>query len=215
MHWKRWLQQPRLPPVIQGYVTPARQRYRQLYSWNVTKNLYPTINACCESKLRFLKRKSLSLNRKSQEACFCSLFLQCTRLYHCSTHNDVQWNAQGRNKAIVLGQVGIRCKWCSRLPTWSRSRGAVYYSATLDGLYQAAQNMAKNHLCKHCRLIPQDVRDNLTGLRDCKRRAAGGKKYWAEGAKVLGVYQCEEGLRFKNSTTCPPIKESPAPTPSS
>jgi hypothetical protein len=48
-----------------------------------------------------------------------------------STPDDVQWNAQGRNKAIVLGQVGIRCRYCARLPTWSRSRGAVYYSATL------------------------------------------------------------------------------------
>ncbi|CAJ1966259.1 unnamed protein product [Cylindrotheca closterium] len=125
-----------------------------------------------------------------------------------ATTNDVQWNAQGRNKAIVLGQVGIRCRWCANLPTWSRSRGAVYYSATLDGLYQAAQNMAKNHLCKHCRYIPADVRQNLTGLRECKRRAAGGKKYWAEGAKVLGIYQCEDGLRFKNSKIPAPAKNN-------
>jgi hypothetical protein len=118
-----------------------------------------------------------------------------------STADDVQWNAQGRNKAIVLGQVGIRCRYCARLPTWSRARGAVYYSATLDGLYQAAQNMAKNHLCRHCRLIPEDTRQKLIGLRDCKRRAAGGKKYWAEGARVLGVRQYNDGLRFKDSTT--------------
>jgi hypothetical protein len=113
------------------------------------------------------------------------------------TSDDVQWNAQGRNKAIVLGQVGIRCRYCSRLPTWSRARGAVYYSAALDGLYQAAQNMAKNHLCRHCRLIPGETRRQLIALRDCKRRAAGGKKYWAEGASVLGVVQNEDGLRFK------------------
>jgi hypothetical protein len=35
-------------------------------------------------------------------------------------------------------------------------------------------------------------------LRDCKRRAAGGKRYWAEGARVLGVTQTEDGLRFLN-----------------
>ena len=115
------------------------------------------------------------------------------------TPDDVQWNAQGRNKAIVLGQVGIRCRYCAQLPTWSRARGAVYYSASLDGLYQAAQNMAKNHLCRHCRLIPDNTRGKLINLRDCKRRAAGGKKYWAEGARVLGVVQNNDGLRFKNS----------------
>lgn len=118
-----------------------------------------------------------------------------------ATSDDVQWNAQGRNKAIFLGQVGIRCRHCARLPTWSRARGAVYYSATLDGLYQAAQNMAKNHLCRHCRLIPEETRHRLIGLRDCKRRAAGGKKYWAEGAQVSGVRQGSDGLRFKMSTT--------------
>jgi hypothetical protein len=61
--------------------------------------------------------------------------------------------------------------------------------------------MAKNHLCRHCRLIPEDVRKKLIGLRECKRRAAGGKKYWAEGARVIGVEQYNDGLRFKNSTT--------------
>ena len=136
--------------------------------------------------------------------CHAKVFAHIISTYR--SEQDVQWNAQGRNKPIVLGQVGIRCRWCANLPTWSRSRGAVYYSATLDGLYQAAQNMAKNHLCKHCRYIPADVRQSLSGLRECKRRAAGGKKYWAEGAKVLGVYQCEDGLRFKNSKVPAPTK---------
>ncbi|CAJ1966260.1 unnamed protein product [Cylindrotheca closterium] len=150
------------------------------------------------------------------------VFMECDREslsdYQCllrkqielfeASAQDVQWNAQGRNKPIVLGQVGIRCRWCANLPTWSRSRGAVYYSATLDGLYQAAQNMAKNHICKNCRYIPADASQELTSLRECKRRASGGKKYWAEGAKVLGVYECEDGLRFKNSKTpvVPPTK---------
>jgi hypothetical protein len=48
--------------------------------------------------------------------------------------------------------VGIRCRYCARLPTWSRARGAVYYSATLDGLYQAVSNSTtaitdRNALC--------------------------------------------------------------------
>jgi hypothetical protein len=115
-----------------------------------------------------------------------------------ATTEDVQWNAQGRNKAILLGQVGIRCRYCSRLPAWSRARGAVYYSATLDGLYQAAQNMAKNHLCRHCRLIPDDIKNQLLNLRNCKRRAVGGMKYWAEGARVLGVVETVRGLYFQD-----------------
>ena len=143
----------------------------------------------------------------------------------------------------------------------------MYYSATLDGLYQAAQNMAKNHLCgqsqndqkknqqqqqqqaaqreedgtntvtsvssagsgggnatssgnnaaasaeqHRCRLIPEPARQKLISLRDCKKRAAGGKKYWAEGARVLGVRQDVDGLRFIRISTPPPATTS-APTP--
>ena len=94
-------------------------------------------------------------------------------------------------------QVGIRCRHCTRLESWERARGAVYYSATLDGLYQAAQNMAKNHLCKHCKLIPSNTKEQLLELRDSKRRAAGGKAYWADSARVLGVYEPQNGLRFR------------------
>ena len=61
--------------------------------------------------------------------------------------------------------------------------------------------MAKNHLCRHCKLIPEDLREKLQKLRDCKKRASGGKKYWAEGARTLGVVQDGDGLRFANSKT--------------
>lgn len=54
---------------------------------------------------------------------------------------DMECNAQGRNKPIVAGQVGIRCIACAAIPPGSRPRGAVYFPAKLPGLYQAAQNM--------------------------------------------------------------------------
>ena len=118
-----------------------------------------------------------------------------------ATKDDVQWNAQGRNKPIVLGQVGIRCRYCAQLPAWSRARGAVYYSSSLVGLYQAAQNLSKNHFSNHCRLLPEPARRHLVELRGDKRRAAGGKKYWAAGARVLGIEQYQDGLRFVISPT--------------
>jgi hypothetical protein len=167
------------------------------YTWIATKRLSLIINVCCENKLSFLKRKQTNRASVPRPHLSHSIYF----LIVCRTFDDVQWNAQGRNKAIVMGQVGIRCRRCSRLATWARARGAVYYSTTLDGLYQAAQNMAKNHLCEHCRLIPADVKNQLLGLRDCKRRAGGGKTYWAEGARVLGVHETRNGLRFRNSKT--------------
>lgn len=112
--------------------------------------------------------------------------------------DDVGSNAQGRNRPIVIGQVGIRCRHCTMLPPKHRARGAIYYPAKLTGIYQAAQNMASAHLGEHCQHVPVPLRNELNRLRDRKSSAGGGKKYWADGVRVLGVYEDEDGLRFEN-----------------
>ena len=114
-----------------------------------------------------------------------------------ATQVDIESNAQGRNKPIVLGQVGIRCRHCTMLPPKNRSRGAMYYPAKLNGLYQAAQNQANGHLAQHCNHVPPNIRNELLRLKDCKSSAGGGKKYWADGVKVLGVFEDDNGLRFE------------------
>ena len=110
---------------------------------------------------------------------------------------DVDSNAQGRNRPIVMGQVGIRCRHCTMLPPKHRARGAIYYPAKLYGLYQAAQNMASSHLCEHCQHVPVEARAELLKLRDRKSSAGGGKKYWADGVRILGVFEDEDGLRYE------------------
>jgi hypothetical protein len=109
---------------------------------------------------------------------------------------DVESNAQGRNRPIVLGQVGIRCCHCAHLPPKLRCRGSTYYPTTLQGLYQAAQNMATGHLCKRCNHIPSDLREEMVRLKECKSSAGGGKTYWGDGVRSLGVIEAATGLRF-------------------
>lgn len=110
---------------------------------------------------------------------------------------EVENNAKGRNKPIVMGQVGIRCRHCAMLHNKARDRGSKYYPAKLNGLYQAAQSMASGHLCYHCKQVPQSLRNELLILREKKSSAGGGKKYWGDGVCVLGVVEDENGLRFK------------------
>ncbi|CAB9524485.1 expressed unknown protein [Seminavis robusta] len=115
---------------------------------------------------------------------------------------DVKSTMPGRNKAIVLGQVGIRCRHCAMLPSRYRGTGATYYPAKLDRLYQAAQNMAQTHFGKHCRHIPQEINNELAVLLQGSKSSAGaGKKYWSDGARMLGVYEHEadEILRLDRS----------------
>jgi hypothetical protein len=58
-------------------------------------------------------------------------------VFHAS-EDDLSTHKRGRNKPIKLGQVGIRCKWCSRLPVARRQKGSAYFPASLHGVYQAA-----------------------------------------------------------------------------
>jgi hypothetical protein len=65
-----------------------------------------------------------------------------------ATQEDLDSSAQGRNKPICVGQVGIRCRHCGHLPRKRRAKGAVYFPSQLSGLYQTAQNMANSHFIK-------------------------------------------------------------------
>jgi len=109
---------------------------------------------------------------------------------------DVESNTQGRKKQVALGQVGIRCKHCASLPLRQRGRGAVYYPAKLQGVYQAAQNMASSHLCESCQCIDDPLKVELKTLRERRDTASGGKQYWADGARALGLYEADDGLRL-------------------
>ncbi|CAJ1965802.1 unnamed protein product [Cylindrotheca closterium] len=116
-----------------------------------------------------------------------------------ATEEDVRGSAQGRHTRIRLGQAGIRCRHCAHLPKPARARGAVYYSKTIDGMYQVAQNMSKLHLIKQCHKVPLQVKNKLVHLQKSHTRASGGKEYWAEGLRVLGVIETDGMLKFKSS----------------
>jgi len=121
-------------------------------------------------------------------------------------HDEMTGTAQGRNTPLQYGQVGIRCRHCSHLPKSARARGGVYYSRTIDGVYQVAQNMSKLHFLKACTLIPENTKNQLKSLQSVSSRASGGKEYWAEGLRVLGIVEDGGMLRFASSTPAPSSK---------
>jgi hypothetical protein len=114
---------------------------------------------------------------------------------------DVRSSSQGRNTPIILGQVGLRCRHCADLPLVARTKGAVYYSHTIDGIYQIAQNMSKVHLCQRCYRIPADIQRKLVALKRDAPRAAGGKHYWARVLDSMGVYQDGNILQMRRKKT--------------
>jgi len=127
-----------------------------------------------------------------------------TQLAFCETsHTQNQGRAQGRNKPIVPGQVGLICKHCAvHATTTTRNnnnvRGTVYYPACINRIYQAAQNMAHNHLLSSCPCIRTADRQRLAALKDMKAIKTGsGKAYWESAARNAGLVERPEGLFFE------------------
>jgi hypothetical protein len=118
-----------------------------------------------------------------------------------ATVEDLQASAQGRNSPIQIGQVGIRCKYCANMPIKCRSRGAVYFPRSIDGIYQVAQNLTKIHLCNSCTRVPEDLRKKLTELSKVNKRASGGKRYWIERVREIGIYEDGKAIRFKKASS--------------
>ena len=112
---------------------------------------------------------------------------------------DVQASAQGRNRPIRLGQIGIVCRHCAMLPPGLRSSGAVYFPSKLSGIYQSAQNMVINHFSDRCSRIPDSLRSSLIDLK-CKKNAfpVGIKQYWMKAAESLQVIEEDGVLVFSN-----------------
>ena len=118
--------------------------------------------------------------------------------FFAATSENAVFNVQGRKKPIRIGQVGIQCRHCCHLPPRTRGRGAVYYPATLEGVYQAVQNMATVHLNQRCSKIPNEIRDELKLLRGKRDESVstGGKYYWTSKCEDAGVVEYEGGIMF-------------------
>lgn len=117
-----------------------------------------------------------------------------------ATKDDVEASAQGRNKPITEDQVGIRCRRCAYLSPGRRPRGAVYFPSKLSGVYQACQNMMINHFTDSCQNLPPPIRARLLALKEQRTTVlGGGKQYWANAARVLGLYETPHGLRLRKS----------------
>lgn len=111
---------------------------------------------------------------------------------------EVQSVTHGRRREIHIGQVGIRCKHCAVIPPRTRAKGAVYYPASLRALYQAAQNMAASHFTMSCEMIGADLKEQFQAFQGAKASAGhGGKKYWSDCAKAVGIVETDKYLLFK------------------
>lgn len=118
--------------------------------------------------------------------------------------DEIATHKRGRNKPVVIGQVGIRCRHCAAVPIANRQKGSTYFPATLSGIYQAAQNMSTMHLqCGLCSEMPVAVKEHFTFLISTKSSSSGaGRPYWVQAATRLGLVDSKDdtGIQFIRDT---------------
>jgi hypothetical protein len=117
-----------------------------------------------------------------------------------ATQDDVMTHTRGRNKPILLGQVGIRCRHCAHLPVSRRQKASTYFPSNKFGIYQAAQNMSTVHIqCGLCTEMPEAIKLKFIEIVSAKKMncsSGAGRPYWAQSATQLGLVDTEEGIRF-------------------
>jgi hypothetical protein len=128
------------------------------------------------------------------------IFLRKQIEYFRATVDDVMSHTRGRNKAITMRQVGIRCRHCAHIPVDQRRKGSTYFPSTLMGIYQAAQNISVEHFQSGlCSELPNDVKNVIFERKGAVKKSSSsyaGKGYWAESARKLGLIDTDEGIRF-------------------
>jgi len=125
-----------------------------------------------------------------------TLLRQQLELFEADSHDVINGTfRQGRTTPIRLGQIGLRCKHCAKTPLSVRTKGSVYFSQTIKGMYQIGQNMSKVHLCERCTLLPPDIKKRMIALRSRRHRASGGRAYWIRHMRELGIYEDGTVLR--------------------
>lgn len=123
-------------------------------------------------------------------------------------NNDISAPAPGRKTRVILGQVGIRCIHCAKLPISERVKRSVCYPPSVRGIYHSISNMKFDHFAI-CRGLPAEARAEFTKLKDsCSRRGTAGNngsrgstsstaRYYEESAMRKGLIDTDAGIRFQ------------------
>lgn len=113
-----------------------------------------------------------------------------------ATEKDVAARHSKGAQKLVVGQVGIRCVYCSHLRPRDRAERAVCYPSSISRIYQTVADMQRFHF-EQCREIPDEVRKRYKGLKTTRPRGVGSPQtYWVQSAKLLDLADTEDGIRF-------------------
>ena len=126
-----------------------------------------------------------------------------------ASEEDIAAPAPGRKNRVGLGQVGIRCIHCAKLPIKERVKRAVCYPPSVGGIYHSVSNMKFDHFAL-CRGLPAKDREEFALLKsNCVRRGTAGTtaprgmatstaQYYHDSALAFGLVDTPTGIRVSN-----------------
>ena len=79
-----------------------------------------------------------------------------------ATDDDITAPSPGRKVRVGVGQVGIRCIHCAKLPSKDRVKRAVCYPPSVSAIYHSVSNMKFDHFGS-CRGLPEEARYGVFG----------------------------------------------------
>jgi hypothetical protein len=135
----------------------------------------------------------------------CFVRQYCAEVF-VATSADVEAPCMGKRSPVSVGQVGIRCPYCSpkneetRLTSLgydvarARENGVVFPSI-VSRIYNATINLLQRHL-RTCSFVPPAVLARYDELKASNARSGASKKYWVESALRMGLYDTPDGIRL-------------------
>ena len=124
-----------------------------------------------------------------------------------ATNQDIAAPSPGRKNRVAVGQVGIRCIHCVKLPLKLRVKRSICYPPSISGIYHSVSNMKFDHFGS-CRGLPAEAREEFSKLRSSFNRRGGSTsngsrgmsnstaQYYHDSALRLGLTDSADGIRF-------------------
>ena len=111
---------------------------------------------------------------------------------------------------VTEGQVGIACLHCMQLPSKDRSNRSMCFPFTISRIYQAVADIQRFHLTE-CKMVPQEAKEKFSEYQSLSSKGSKGlatRQYWITSAKMLGLVDTAQGIRFSRDPSIPVNQET-------
>ena len=118
---------------------------------------------------------------------------------------DINIPAPGRKSRIHLGQVGVRCIHCQKIPSKERVKRAVCYPSSVNRVYHSVSDMKFDHFTA-CKSIPSHLKEKFLQLKDIHKRRSSQTQllpsstaqYYCDSARAIGMVDYRGGIFLKS-----------------